>query len=217
MSGMIGAGALAVAAFLGLAAAARAQAVTVRGTVRDPVTGRPVPGVRVTFTPSLRAWTDTAGGFVLDAPPLTYTPILECPRSKATNLERTAEPLTVGDAPTPAELQLVGGSSCLAPLTATEFGEFGGIYRGSLDRRLLRLCGDTAYALSITFTPQSWQALNRLAERFRDDPARPELFLVVRGRLRGPGFFGRDGETAYALDAEQVRRVAQVRRGECPI
>ncbi len=204
------AGAIAAALMVWLGSGAQAQ-VAVRGSVIDPVTRKPARGVRVEFAPGLAAWTGDSGQFTATVPAADYHVALSCPRRDAAPL-RAQGPRFVVTEPARIDLELPGGTGCLPTLSATEYGEFDGIYLARPGGGWLRLCGDTTYQIGATFSAAAWGSLNRLAGHAG---ATKDLALVigVRGGLAGPGVF--EGGADYRLGVEVVRAARFARPESC--
>ncbi len=201
------AGAIAAVLMVGLGSGARAQ-ISIRGSVIDPVSRKPARGVRVEFAPSLAAWTGDSGQFAATLPAATYQVNLSCPRRDAAQL-RAQGPRFVVTEPARIELELPGGVACLPALSATEYGEFEGIYISRPGGGWFRLCGDTTYQITATFSAAGWSSLNRLAGQ-ATSAKNLALIIGVRGELAGPGVFeGAD----YRIGVE-VARAARFGRPE---
>lgn len=193
-------------------ATAQGGGAVLRGAVHDPDTGRPVVGARVALSPWLGAWTGPDGRFAIPAPRGRYAPVVDCPRRDGPPLAAGADSVAV-----PAEsdliLGLAHGGECLTPMSATPYAEFRGVLTSEGQVRLLRLCDGPAYRVAIDFPPAIWRNLVFKATR-DDDPRKPDLALVVRGRLTGPGFYGADGSAGYLIEAEKVISFAKRATGE---
>ena len=181
----------------------------IRGRVVDPSSGRPAPGVRVEFAPGLVVWTSDTGTFTLTLPVESYQINLSCPRRLAVPLRGRGPRLTVADG-VPVNLELPGGSGCLPALSATEYGEFEGIYLARPGAGWFRLCGDTTYQIGTVFSAAAWNSLNRLAGQAAADKS---LVMAVRGGLAGPGSF--EGGAEYRLGVEQVKTARFAAAGTC--
>ena len=203
------AGAIAAVMMVGLGSGAQAQ-IVIRGAVVDPVGRKPARGVRVEFAPGLAAWTGDSGQFTAAVPAATYQVGLSCPRRDAAPL-RAQGPRFVVSEPARIELELPEGVACLPALSATEYGEFEGIYVSRPGGGWFRLCGDTTYQISATFSAAGWNSVNRLAGQ-ATSAKHLALIIGVRGELAGPGVFeGAD----YRLGVEVVRAARFGRPESC--
>ena len=180
-----------------------AQSAVVRGIVRDPESGAPVVGARVALGSWLGAWTGPDGRFSFSAPHGRFMPVIDCSRRHDNPLAAGADSLTVSDQNADLDLALAHGRECLAPMSATSYGEFRGVLFAEGNGRLLRLCDGPDYRIAIDCPAKVWRDLVFRATR-SVDARRPDLVLMVRGRLNGPGFYGRDGSAGYLIEVEKV-------------
>jgi hypothetical protein len=227
--------ALAVLLVPARAPSAQQPGATVRGTVTDSATGRPVVGARVSAQcPGClgRHATDSVGRYALEAAPGSFVLEFHCPSRTLLGRRLARREVTVAPGAEAVVDVRVGPGACYEPPYAERSGVFRGHYTPGFESSRFVPCPDSAVGLAggllpgeRLFTPAAWAEYAPAAARARDVTwpsgaprdrwGNPTYFVVWRGTLRGPGQYGHLGVSEFGFTVDSVLSVRAAGRDDC--